>query len=150
VVASIPTLQGAWGVGASAHARYGLSDTFNLNMGLLYTYHFPSAVGPEGEVRDLHVLIPHVGIVYAFDIIEVVPYFLLDATLYSAQWPFFGDNDRQLGLGLLAGFGLDYRRWKTFSFGGELAYHGFLSDLSRYPVYFNFNLHASYHYDVPF
>jgi hypothetical protein len=150
MVAAIPTLGGAWGVGGTVHTRYGLTDTLNLNMGVLYAYHFASPVGPEGEVRALQVTIPHVGLVYALDIIEVVPYVLLDLTVYTADWPFFGDNDRSVGVGALVGLGLDYRRWREWSVGVEVAYHGFLTDIIYYPVYLNINLHASYHYDAPF
>jgi hypothetical protein len=157
VMASIPTLGGGWGVGGPPHARYGRTDPLKLNAGFIYSYHFPAPIGPEPEeegaerpTMDLHVMTPHIGIVYALDIIEVVPYLLLDASFYVADWPFFGENDRRWGAGMMFGVGFDYRRWKTFSLGAEAAYHAFFSDLSRYPVYLNINLHFSYHYDAPF
>ena len=154
VFASFPTEEdGLLGVGATAYTRYGLLDQLSINLGVFYNYHPPVTVEVEGEeegvVVDLSVVAPHLGLVWALDIIEVVPYVLFDATIYFADATFFREDGRNMGFGMLFGLGMDYRRWKSFSIGCEVAYHAFFNDLTNYPVYINANLHFTYHYVEP-
>ena len=150
VIASIPTSDpGVAGVGATAHARYGIIDALTLDIGISYSYHpgIPSADEMAEPAEDIHLAIPRVGLMLTLDVITVVPYLIADLTMYVADDTFFGDDaDVPLGVGGLFGFGLSYQGWKDVSVGFELGYHAFFTDLETYPAYINVNVTASYRF----
>lgn len=151
VGASIPTEQnGVVGVGAMLHVRYGIGDSFSLAAGALYSHHFPSPSTDDQDEdgnRPIDLLIPRLGVRYALDVLDLVPYLLLDATVYLANEAFFGEEGTNVGVGLMAGLGLEYRRWRDMSLGLELGYHAFLTDISDYPVYISLSFHVNWHSD---
>jgi len=152
VVATIPTRDDAGiGFGAAAHVRYGLTESLSLAAGALYSHHLavddPDADDP-GTSDPIDLVMPRFGITYAIDVLEIIPYLAADVTMYIANDAFFGeDSDINLGPGLRIGFGLDYRPWRSWSLGGEVGYHAFLTDIEDYPAYIHFDFHASWHSD---
>ncbi len=138
------------GVGVTGFVRHGISEEVNLLLGVLYSYHLPAPANDTLEddaPGAIQVIIPHAGVTIALDIIDLVPYISLSGTVYLSDEAFF-EEDRSMGFGLMAGAGLDYRRWRDISLGVELGYHAFLSDMDKYPVYVTLAVHATWHSDV--
>ena len=146
LVASIPTEEGGVvGFGANAFVRYGLSESLALSLGCQYSYHLPPTVQDATEQPDaLQVFFPKVGVFYAIDVIDLVPYFEIDATAYLGAEKFAADP---VGFGLAVAGGLEYRRWRELSFGLEIGYHALLSDIATCPIYTSLGIVAAWHSD---
>ncbi len=148
-LASLPNHEnGTIGLGASAFVRYAFTDALRGAVGLVVAHHLAApAMDDHPDAPAFTLFIPRVGVVYAIDILDLIPYLTLDATAYFADAAFFPDADRTMAFGMAVGLGLDYRGWRAFSIGGEVAYHALLSDLAEYPAYLTFGLHATWHSD---
>jgi hypothetical protein len=145
VLASIPSQEnGVMGVGGLAKLRYGLDDAFALGLSVLYSHHFAAAgseADPDGA-GPMEVIVPRLGLSYAIDILELVPWVELDLGCYFAGEQLLEEAD--WGFGASISLGLEYRRWRSTALGVQLGYHAFFQHLDQYPAYVHFALTASW------
>src|SRR5690606_29879694 len=85
VLSSIPTEEvGIVGFGGTAFVRYKFTDSIGISLGGLYSYHLsrPAVEPDEDDQPAIQVGIPKLGFLYVLDVIDLVPYFLVEATAY--------------------------------------------------------------------
>lgn len=121
------------GVGAAAELGYGLSDAWTVRTTVVLSAHPADAdkskMLPEGT---LTVLGGFAGLRYAFDVLKTVPYLDLGLGFLWAQ----GAGGRSsTNLSYEAAIGFDHLESPRWSWGLQVAYHGFLPNYSQLPVY---------------
>ena len=124
------------GGGAGMHLSYGITDAVTVQLSGGATVH------PLSELKDrmlpagtLLTWQAGLSLVYALDIVRVVPFFEAGVGVLGVQVSTAKKVDNLLNLGVSLGLGADYlinRRWAV---GVQVRYHAFLTDLSRLPLY---------------
>lgn len=125
------------GFGGAIHYAYGLSDQFNLTLGV------SSVVVAANQQRDQPssprnrpstVVNAAVGASYVIDILRWVPYIGIDLGLYRLA----GGQAMSPTLllpGASAGAGLDYQLNRQFAIGVAARQHFLVTKLDTYPSY---------------
>ncbi len=121
-VGSFARSESGTGPALGIHAAYELSDMFDAQLELTASQHG----FVEGETTRFYGAL--VGLTYKIDIIEWVPYF----GVYGGAFAFDGAvrpaplAEREMGIAF--SLGLDHAFSRSFAVGGQLRYHGFMSD----------------------
>ena len=132
------------GGGGNLQLSYGITDAVAIQLHGGLTAH-PLAEDmekmlPAGLLMTWHA---SVGVMYALDIVRVVPYFeasvgLLGVTRLAAAGAAAGTaagTGTSLNAGAEIGLGADYMLSRRWAVGVALRYHAFLTDLGRIPLY---------------
>lgn len=101
------------GLGAGAHAAYGLSDAFNGLVELNFSHH---GFGSSSAKTDL--LTGALGAAYTLDVTRLVPY----GGILIGGYRLFGDVPAT-GLGVQLAAGLDYEVSPSFGLGLQVRWH---------------------------
>lgn len=131
--------QGASGGGGTLQGTYGLTDSLALQLtggALAHPVALATEPGAAEMARTGTAVFWNVsaGVVYALDIVRIVPYF--EASLGLAGLSGAGpEGGTELHLLLSLGVGGDYLINRTWSIGGGLRYGTFLTDPGRAPFY---------------
>jgi outer membrane protein W len=128
------------GGGGNLQLSYGITDAVAIQLHGGVTAH------PLAEDMD-RMLAPgllltwqaSVGVMYALDIVRVVPYFeasvgILGVTTLTTAKAAAGGGTA-LNAGAEIGLGADYMLNRRWAVGVALRYHAFLTDLGRIPLY---------------
>ena len=144
--ADLPTRgpEGQSGVGAGLYAEYRFNNFWGLTAGGFGSYQLSI---PEDELGGVRIFSGWVGALYNLDVATYVPFATLAVTAYRADPALEDDEGNPVDAGVKFGLGVDYRRWRHWSFGLEADLHAFLTDPSNYPVYFTTMLRLNYHYE---
>jgi hypothetical protein len=134
--AGIATLDDA-GLGPSVdvHAAYGLTDMFDVNLDMLGSRH-------RGDAST-DVFSASLGAAYKIDILEWIPYVVVEAGAYHYGGDPGPNGEEGLVPGASIGLGLDYLVSRSFSLGLMLRQHTSFSDGLSFP-YLSANLRADY------
>ncbi len=128
------------GGGGNLQLSYGITDAVAIQLHGGVTAH------PLAEDKDrmlaaglLLTWQASVGVMYALDIVRVVPYFeasvgILGVTTLPAAKATAGGGTA-LNAGAEIGLGADYMLNRRWAVGVALRYHAFLTDLGRIPLY---------------
>jgi hypothetical protein len=125
------------GIGAAvdAHAAYGLSDLFDVNVELLGSRHF--------EDPERNVLSASAGMSYKIDVFQWVPYLVLLGGLYHYGGEGGPNGERGFEPGASIGIGLDYLFSRKLAMGAQFRQHTSFSDGLSFP-YLSATLRAEY------
>jgi hypothetical protein len=111
-LASIPTEEaGIMGFGASVLCRYAVTDTLAISLSGQYSVHVPTPSAtqdPATEPGWAHIGVPRLGLRYAIDIIDIVPYLALDGAAYFGDTSAFAGEGWSSAFGVVGGAGLEY------------------------------------------
>lgn len=128
------------GGGGALHLGYGLTEGLSIQL-------LGGATGHPVDGGSLLAWNVGAGILYAFDIVRVVPY--LEASLnLLGMTTFLADQKTELHLGLGVGLGADYVLSRRVSLGLLLRYQLSLTDPARLPVYFLAGPRVTLHFDL--
>lgn len=125
----------AHGVGAAAQVSYGLTDTWALQV-------LGGVTTQPGEPGTSLLWHASAGVVYALDVVRVVPYFEAAVGIAGLAT----DAGAGPNLGALVGLGADYEINRRWSVGLGLRYQAYLTDLGRVPVDFTVGPRATVHF----
>ena len=124
------------GGGGGAFVSFGLTDAVAVQLSGGVTVH------PLEENKDkmqlggrLVTYAASAGIVYALDIVRIVPFFSASIGLLGTTQPTAMGDKTALNLGVGIGLGADYMLNRRWALGAEVRYHAFLTDLGRLPLY---------------
>jgi hypothetical protein len=118
------------GYGAGLHLRYGISESFSVKLGVLWTAHDLEA-NEDRPAGWFQIVSADLGLTYAIDLVRFSP--KIEAGLGILQRRFAGSSATDLGVKIgLAG---DYHLSPRVTVGFGIYYHGFLTDLGNIPVY---------------
>jgi len=121
------------GGGAAAELGYGLSDAWTVRSTVVVSAHAADAdkdkMLPAGT---LTVLGGFAGVRYALDVLRTVPY--IDVGL-GFLWARGAGSSSSTNLSYEAAIGFDRLQSPRWSWGLQVAYHGFLPNYSQLPVY---------------
>ncbi len=137
--------EGQSGFGGGAYAEYRFNHFLGLTLGGHYGYQLSES---EEMLAGQHIASFWAGMIYNIDVATYVPFLTLAATSYIARPQLVDGEGNAVDLGLKAGIGVDYRRWRHWSFGLEANLHAFLTDLETYPVYLTTMLRLNYHFEL--
>jgi hypothetical protein len=127
--------QGSSGGGGTLQGTYGLTDSLALQLtGGALAHPLAAEAGVAEMGRTAVFWNVSAGVVYALDIVRIVPYF--EAALGLAGLSGAGaEPGTELHLLFSLGVGGDYLINRTWSVGGGLRYGTFLTDPGRAPFY---------------
>ena len=129
--ASLPAIEeGVAGFGGGLQVTYKFNEFWLASVGGVYSYHLPFE-----EDSQINLFSAYMEVIYNIDVIDVIPFACLGATVHVSDKDLFSDNSSPLAFGIKGGLGFDYRRSKNWSIGIELNYHAFIPDITVYPVF---------------
>lgn len=120
--ASFANTDTGWAPALGAHTAYDVSDMFDLRIELLGSQH----EFVEGYSTRFYSVAA--GFTYKIDVMEWVPYAGILGGIYAFDGQVWPSPLQQRELGISVPLGLDYTVSRTFGLGGQLRYHGFMSD----------------------
>lgn len=136
---------GQSGFGGLVYGEYQLTRFWGVHAGASYTHHLSI---DRDELETQRIGSFWVGGRYNFDVFTYIPFLTFGLTAFRAE-PTLADADgNEVDAGARFGFGVDWRRWRHWSFGAETNLHAFLTDLQNYPVYLTLQLRISYHWEL--
>ncbi|MEO1268703.1 MAG: outer membrane beta-barrel protein [Myxococcota bacterium] len=135
--------EGQQGIGAGLYGEYRFNNFWGLTFGGMGSYQLSVA---EDDLGGIRILSGWAGVIYNLDVATYVPFATLSLTAYNADPALEDDEGNPVDAGVKFGLGVDYRRYRRWSFGVEANLHAFLTDPSNYPVYFTTLLRINYHY----
>ena len=120
------------GVGANAIVLYGVTDAIALRLSAGWSGHSIDATGPKPNplYQVMHGML---GARYSFDLVA------FNAAIeggVGVLYQRFGSGG-SLDLGAQLGIGFDYWLLRWLSLGAFVHYYAFLSNPTKYPVYFD-------------
>jgi hypothetical protein len=126
------------GGGGIAHLSYGITDAVGIQLQGGATVHPLSAL-----MDDMHMLPAGLlttwqasaGVVYALDIVRVVPFFEASVGILGTLMQTDAGIQRTLDAGISLGLGADYLITRRWAVGVAIRYHAFLTDPSKIPIY---------------
>lgn len=124
------------GGGGNLQLSYGITDAVGIQLHGGLTAH-PLAEDmdkmlPAGLLLTWHA---SVGVMYALDIVRVVPYFEASVGILGVTTRTTAGAGTSLNAGAEIGLGADYMLNRRWAVGVALRYHAFLTDLGRIPLY---------------
>ena len=125
------------GGGGNLQLSYGITDAVAVQLHGGLTAH-PLVADPDNKMLVDGLLMTwqaSAGVVYALDIVRVVPYFeasvgVLGVTTRTAMM-----TKTTLNAGAAIGLGADYMLNRRWAVGVAVRYHAFLTDLGTLPLY---------------
>ena len=124
------------GGGGNLQLSYGITDAVGLQLNGGLTAH------PLDEDKDnmlpgglLLTWNASLGVVYALDIVRIVPYFEASIGVLGVTTRTAAGVTTSLNAGAEIGLGGDYMLNRRWAVGVALRYHAFLTDLGRIPLY---------------
>ncbi len=145
--ADLPTLgeEGQSGFGGAIFAQVQLDTFWAITAGSTLSYHLSDK---KAELPGQRITSLWAGAIYNLDVFTYVPFFSLALTGYLAD-PDLKDPDGQSAdAGAKIGFGVDWRRYRTWSLGAEVNVHAFITDLETYPVFLTTLIRLNYHIEL--
>jgi hypothetical protein len=127
--------QTAHGGGVAADIAYGLTDSFALHATAALSIHSLASqpkAKPPVVGGTLAAVAGLVGLRYAFDVLKTVPYADVGIGVLTTQGP---ASASQVDLTYEAALGFDRLLNRTWAWGAKIAYHGYVRDYSKLPVY---------------
>lgn len=124
------------GGGGNLQLSYGITDAVGIQLHGGLTDH-PLAEDKEEMLAAGTLLTWHasLGIVYALDIVRIVPFFEASIGLLGVTTMVNGAAKTSLNAGAELGLGADYMLNRRWAVGVAVRYHAFLTDLGRIPLY---------------
>jgi hypothetical protein len=127
------------GGGGDARIQYSITDAVGIQAVGGMTAH-PLAPDEEMKLKAGLMLTwyANVGVVYALDVVRVMPFFELSLGALGVIHSEEGSTKpptQSIGAAAMLGLGADYLVSRRFSVGVALRYHASLSDLEKIPLY---------------
>ena len=127
------------GGGGFAHLAYGITDAVGIQLtGGLTAHPLGAALDdnmmplPTGSLLTWSAT---AGIVYALDIVRIVPFFEAGLGVLGTITRTDSGVSQSIGASAALGLGADYLLTRRVAIGVVMRYHAFLSDLGRIPIY---------------
>ncbi|MGZ3422778.1 MAG: outer membrane beta-barrel protein [Polyangiales bacterium] len=114
------------GYGGGLSAGYSFTDAWTLGISATASSNQITEAGPRGQV-----FVQSVGVSYALDILQIVPYFGVYAGLYELHGGALKNTEVKGGAQLA--LGVDWVYSRDFTFGLELRGHALPGDFLRSP-----------------
>lgn len=127
------------GGGGTLHVSYGITDAVGVQLQGGLTAHPLAALMDDMNMLPGGLLLTwqaSAGIVYALDIVRIVPFF--EASLgVLGIWMRTDDKKLQTSVaaGASLGLGADYLISRRWAVGVAVRYHAFLTNISQIPIY---------------
>lgn len=127
------------GGGGTLHVSYGITDAVGVQLQGGVTAHPLAAVMDDMNMLPGGLLLTwqaSAGIVYALDIVRIVPFFEANIGVLGA-WIRTDDKKIQssVAAGASLGLGADYLISRRWAVGVAVRYHAFLTNISQIPIY---------------
>ncbi len=127
------------GGGGTLHVSYGITDAVGVQLQGGVTAHPLAAVMDDMNMLPGGLLLTwqaSAGIVYALDIVRIVPFFEANIGVLGA-WIRTDDKKLQssVAAGASLGLGADYLISRRWAVGVAVRYHAFLTNISQIPIY---------------
>ncbi len=124
------------GGGGNLQLSYGITDAVAVQLHGGLTAH-PVEEDMDKKLPAGLLLTWHasVGVMYALDIVRIVPYFEASLGLLGVTTRTTAGSGTTLNAGAELGLGADYMLNRRWAVGVALRYHAFLTDLGRIPLY---------------
>jgi hypothetical protein len=124
------------GGGANMQIAYGITDAVAVQVHGGLTAHPLDAdmmkMTPAGLLLTWHA---SAGVMYALDIVRVVPYFEASLGVLGTTTYLGGGAKTAVSLGAEVGLGGDYMISRRWAVGVALRYHALLTNLAQLPMY---------------
>jgi hypothetical protein len=124
------------GGGGDARLQYCITDAVGVQLvGGLTAHPLEASEEPKLAGGLLQTFYANVGVVYALDVVRIVPFF--EASLGALGTITRTDREAKTAItvGAMLGLGADYLINRRVSVGIGLRYHAALSDLAQLPLY---------------
>ncbi len=123
------------GMGGSAFLHYGITTALAFRLSGLWTVHEFEGTTEQKEPKDTSQQVINIGlgIHYAFDIVPLSPAIEMGIGILHQRRGEISATDLGLQLGLSA----DYWVLRWLAVGAAFHYHAFLSNPTKYPVFFD-------------
>jgi hypothetical protein len=135
---------GQEGLGAGFYAEYRFDLFWGITAGGSYSYQLSD---PAHDLAGQTIGSAWVGVLYNLDVATYVPFVTLGPTLFFSS-PQLEDEGAAVDAGARLGIGVDWRRYRLWSIGGEIDIHAFATNLDQYPVYLTSMLRLNLHIDL--
>lgn len=127
------------GGGGTLHVSYGITDAVGVQVMGGVTAHPLAPVMDDMNMLPGGLLVTwqaSAGIVYALDIVRIVPFFEANLGVLGV-WVRTDDKKvaSTLAAGASLGLGADYLISRRWAVGVAIRYHAFLTDLGHIPIY---------------
>ncbi len=124
------------GGGGNLQMSYGITDAVGVQLQGGLTAH-PLAANKEKMLAEGLLLTwqASAGVVYALDIVRIVPYFEASLGVLGATTRTAMGAKTAINVGAEIGLGADYMLNRRWAVGVAVRYHAFLTDLGNLPLY---------------